>query len=184
MGRSSRAYRTVCDLLSYVLIMCVYLRVSKYIYGHILYIYTCIYICYWFGCVDIYIYVQAHEHAYMHACRRAYMRTGIHAYKCAYAYAYRLHMDTFRMLHAFLCFPIRDTVWFPPFRQFIRHGLGNPAMEVAGRIIEPGIFPAWREFLQTKKAQLQALHFGLLVYNVNPGLINPVYGRLIGKLPK
>ena len=57
-------------------------------------------------------------------------------------------------------------------------------MEVAGRIIEPGIFPAWREFLQTKKAQLQALHFGLLVYNVNPGLINPVYGRLIGKLPK
>ena len=163
--------------------VCVFTRIQIHIWPYIIYIhmYICIYICYWFGCVDIYIYVQAHEHAYM--------RTGIHAYKCAYAYAYRLHMDrlhmdTFRMLHAFLCFPIRDTVWFPPFRQFIRHGLGNPAMQVAGRIIEPGIFPANHGENSCKPKRPNYRPPTLLVYNVNPGLINPVYGRLIGKLPK
>ena len=85
MGRSSRAYRTVCDLLSYVLIMCVYLRVSKYIYGHIIiYIHVYIYMLLIRMCRHIHICtstwtcIHACMHADVHTCVQAYMHTNVH----------------------------------------------------------------------------------------------------------
>ena len=62
------------------LCVCIYAYPNTYMAIYYIYIYMYIYICYWFGCVDIYIYVQAHEHAYMHACMHADVHTCVQAY--------------------------------------------------------------------------------------------------------
>ena len=62
--------------------VCIYAYPNTYMAIYI-YVYIFTYICYWFGCVDIYIYVQANEHACMHAdvhsCVQAYMHSMIPA---------------------------------------------------------------------------------------------------------
>ena len=105
MGRSSRAYRTVCDLLSYVLIMCVYLRVSKYIYGHILYIYICIYIYVYIYVIDsdVQIYTYMYKHMNMHTCVQAYMHTNVHMHMhtdCIWTDCIWIHLECCTLSYA------------------------------------------------------------------------------------
>ena len=116
-----------------------------------------------------------YKHMNMHTCVQAYMHTNVHMHMhtdCIWTDCIWIHLECCTLSYA-----------SPSGTQYdSRHSdsSSGTGWEIPGSMI----LPANHGENSCKPKRPNYRPPTLLVYNVNPGLINPVYGRLIGKLPK